>query len=126
MTLERYDACMETTVAALQAEALRFRDARDWAPFHKAKDLAVGLAVEAGELLELFLWKSEAETEAARTDPTARERVGEELADVLMFVLYLAHERGVDLPAAFHDKLRKNAAKYPVERFKGTARKYDA
>jgi len=117
---------METTVAALQAEALRFRDARDWAQFHKAKDLAVGLAVEAGELLELFLWKSEAETEAARTDPAARERVGEELADVLMFVLYLAHERGVDLPAAFHDKLRKNAAKYPVERFKGSARKYDA
>lgn len=126
MTPWRYDPRMETTVAALQAEALRFRDARDWAQFHKAKDLAVGLAVEAGELLELFLWKSEAETEAARTDPAARERVGEELADVLMFVLYLAHERGVDLPAAFHDKLRKNAAKYPVERFKGSARKYDA
>ena len=117
---------IDTSLAALSAEARRFRDARDWAQFHRAKDLAMGLAVEAGELLELFLWKSEAEVEAARADPAAKVRVGEEMADVLMFLLYLAHERGVDLVAAFHDKLAKNAAKYPVERFKGSARKYDA
>lgn len=117
---------MDTSLTALQAEALRFRDARDWAQFHRAKDLAMGLSVEAGELLELFLWKSEAEVEAGRTDPAAKVRVGEEMADVLMFLLYLAHERGVDLVDAFRDKLVKNAVKYPVERFRGSAAKYDA
>lgn len=119
-------AAMHTTLADLQREALAFRDARAWAPFHRAKDLAMGLTIEAGELLELFLWKRDDEVDAARADPAARVRVGEEMADVLMFLLYLAHERGVDLVDAFHDKLVKNAAKYPVERFRGSATKYDA
>ena len=117
---------MTPSIADLQAEVLAFRDARDWAQFHRAKDLAMGLAVEAGELLELFLWKGDAALETERDDPRAKERAGEELADVLVYLLYLAHERGIDLAAAVRDKLRKNEAKYPVERFRGSARKYDA
>ncbi len=116
---------MGVTLDELLAEAIRFRDARDWAQFHRPKDLALGLSIEAGELGELLLWKTDAEIEAALADPRFRERVGEELADVTLFLLYLAHRAGIDLAAAVRDKLSKNAVKYPVERFRGSARKYD-
>jgi NTP pyrophosphatase (non-canonical NTP hydrolase) len=116
---------MDDSLAALTAEAIRFRDARDWAQFHRPKDLALGLSIEAGELGELLLWKTDAEIEAALAEPRFRERVGEELADVTLFLLYLAHTLDVPLAAAVRAKLAKNAAKYPVERFRGSARKYD-
>ncbi len=101
----------------LQNEALAFRDARDWAQFHNAKDLAAGLSIEAGELLECFLWK-----DAKSADPA---QVREELADVLVYALLLAHEAKVDLPSAIREKLAKNALKYPVDKAKGRADKYD-
>ena len=125
MRAARYDAPMDDSIARLTEEALRFRDAREWARFHTRKDLALGLAIEAGELGELFLWRTEAEVDAALAEPRYRERVREELADVALFVLYLAHRTGTDLAAAVREKLVKNAAKYPVERARGTARKYD-
>jgi NTP pyrophosphatase (non-canonical NTP hydrolase) len=102
---------------ALQKEALAFRDARDWAQFHNAKDLAAGLSIEASELLECFLWK-----DAKSADPA---KVREEIADVLVYALLLAHEAKVDLPSAIREKLAKNALKYPVEKAKGRADKYD-
>ena len=125
MRAARYDAPMDDSIARLTEEALRFRDAREWARFHTRKDLALGLAIEAGELGELFLWRTEAEVDAALAEPRYRERVREELADVALFVLYLAHRTSTDLAAAVREKLVKNAAKYPVERARGTARKYD-
>jgi len=116
---------MGDSLSELLAEAIRFRDARDWAQFHRPKDLALGLSIEAGELGELLLWKTDAEIDAALCEPRFRERVGEELADVALFLLYLAHRTGTDLAAAVRDKLGKNAVKYPVDRFRGSARKYD-
>ena len=104
-------------ISELQHEALAFRDARDWAQFHNAKDLAAGLSIEAGELLECFLWK-----DAKSADPA---KVREELADVLIYALLLAHEAKVDLPSAIREKLAKNALKYPVDKAKGRADKYD-
>ena len=104
-------------ISALQKEALAFRDARDWAQFHNAKDLAAGLSIEASELLECFLWK-----DAKSADPA---KVREEIADVLVYALLLAHEAKVDLPSAIREKLAKNALKYPVEKAKGRADKYD-
>jgi NTP pyrophosphatase (non-canonical NTP hydrolase) len=104
-------------ITALQKEALAFRDARDWAQFHNAKDLAAGLSIEAGELLECFLWK-----DAKSADPA---KIREELADVLVYALLLAHEAKIDIPSAVRDKLAKNAIKYPVEKAKGRADKYD-
>jgi NTP pyrophosphatase (non-canonical NTP hydrolase) len=104
-------------IADLQKEALAFRDARDWAQFHNAKDLAAGLSIEASELLECFLWK-----DAKSADPA---KIREELADVLVYALLLAHEANVDLPSAIREKLTKNALKYPVEKAKGRADKYD-
>jgi NTP pyrophosphatase (non-canonical NTP hydrolase) len=104
-------------ISSLQKEALAFRDARDWAQFHNAKDLATGLSIEASELLECFLWK-----DAKSADPA---KIREELADVLVFALLLAHEAKIDIPSAVREKLDKNALKYPVEKAKGRADKYD-
>ena len=95
----------------------KFRDERDWAQFHNAKDLAAGLSIEAGELLEQFLWKQPKEADPAK--------VQAELADVLIFALLLAHEQKIDLTQAITQKLAENAVKYPVEKAKGRATKYD-
>jgi len=100
-------------LADLQNEALAFRDARDWAQFHNAKDLSI----EASELLECFLWK-----DSKSADPA---KIREELADVLVYALLLAHEAKIDIPAAVRAKLALNALKYPVEKAKGRADKYD-
>lgn len=104
-------------ITTLQKEALAFRDARDWAQFHNAKDLAAGLSIEASELLECFLWK-----DAKSADP---EKVREELADVLVYALILAHEAKIDIASAIREKLAKNALKYPVDKARGRADKYD-
>lgn len=101
---------------ALTRKWVEFRDARDWAQFHNPKDLALGLSIEAAELNELFLWKDAGEAPKAR--------VREELADVLGFALLLAHHYGFDIPEIVEEKLQKNAAKYPVDKARGSNRKY--
>jgi len=96
---------------------IQFRDERDWAQFHNAKDLAVALNIEAGELLEAFLWKSSEEAKS--------EKVKEELADVFAYALLLAHKYEFDIEEIVLEKIQTNAEKYPVEKAKGTAKKYD-
>jgi len=103
----------------------RFRDERDWAQFHNPKDLALSASIEAAELLELFQWKDAGEVEAFASSEEGRRRIGEESADVLILLLSLADRCGVDLYAATEKKLEANALKYPVDRAKGSARKYD-
>lgn len=95
---------------------LKFRDERDWEQFHNAKDLALALNIEAGELLEAFLWKS---SEQADIDT-----VKEELADVLAFAFLLAEKYGLDVKQIVLEKIEKNALKYPVAKSKGSAKKY--
>jgi NTP pyrophosphatase (non-canonical NTP hydrolase) len=102
---------------ALKAKIRQFRDDRDWAQFHNAKDLALALSIEAAELLEVFLWK-----DAESADP---QKVREELADVLMYALLLADKQGLDITQIIEDKLRLNDEKYPVEKAKGSAKKYN-
>jgi len=112
-----------STLADLTAMALRFRDERDWAQFHTPKDVALSLTLEAAELLEIMQWRDgPALDEHLRAE---REHVGQELSDILSWVLILAHDQGIDLGAAFAAKLEHNAAKYPVEKARGVARKYD-
>lgn len=108
----------------LMRAAIRFRDERDWAQFHDPKDLALGLSIEAAELAELFLWKRPGESEAALSEAPFRQRLAEELADVQIFLLYLAHAADLDLPEAVRAKLAINARKYPVDRARGNATKY--
>ena len=114
-----------TTIDELQAEVVRFRDAREWARFHTPKNLAMGLGIEAGELAELFLWKSDEEIAAALSDPAYRARVAEELADVQVFLLFLSEATGIPLADAVRAKMTRNAEKYPVEKARGNAKKYD-
>jgi dCTP diphosphatase len=114
-----------TTDPELQrlVEALRaFAAERDWEQFHSPKNLAAALAVEAGELLEHFQWLTE---EASRALPEdRRDAVALELADVLLYLLRLADQLGIDPLAAAHRKLEINARKYPADRARGTSRKY--
>ena len=98
---------------------VKIRDERDWAQFHDSKNLAAAIGIEAAELNELFLWKTIKESESVD-----RERLKEELADVLAYALLLAHKHDIDVKDAVLEKIAKNAAKYPVEKAKGTAAKY--
>lgn len=100
----------------------KHRDARDWRQFHQPKDLAISLALEAGEVLELFQWKGD--EEAQEFIAKNKERLGEELADVLYWTLTLAHDAGIDLKEAFHRKMLINEKKYPVEKARGRKEKY--
>ncbi len=106
-----------TEIEQLLQQIRNFRDARDWQQFHNSKDLAVALSIEASELLELFLWK---DNEGA--DP---QKLKEELADVLMYALLLADKHGLDIKQIIEDKIKRNNEKYPVDKAKGTAKKYN-
>lgn len=98
-------------------ELIKFRNERDWEQFHNPKDLALAINVEAGELLEIFLWKK---PEDARI-----ENIKEELADVFAFAFLLAEKYDLDVKQIVLDKIKKNGEKYPVEKARGTAKKYD-
>lgn len=112
---------MDATIASLHdlAEALRsFNAERGWGRYHTPRQLATALSVEAGELLELFLWKDEG-------DLPDRERLGEEMADVLICLTNLASRLDLDLLEVARDKIAKNGTRYPVERARGRADKWD-
>ena len=98
---------------------VRFRDARNWQQFHNSKDLAVALSIEAAELNELFLWKSVEDSEKVN-----KEKIAEELADVLAFALLLAEKHGFDVKEIVLDKIRKNGMKYTVDKSRNKATKY--
>ncbi|WP_291995589.1 nucleotide pyrophosphohydrolase [Candidatus Accumulibacter sp. ACC003] len=109
---------------ALTAKVLEFRDQRNWAQFHSLRNLIVSLNLEASELLELTQWKSDAEMAALSADGEAQEALRDECADVLIYLLLIAENAGIDLEDAASAKLLKNARKYPVEVSYGSSRKY--
>jgi NTP pyrophosphatase (non-canonical NTP hydrolase) len=105
-------------------DALRaFAAARDWQAFHSPKNLATALCVEAAELLEVFQWMNEADSR--NLEAGAKAAAGEEIADVLMYLVMIADELGIDPVAAAERKMIDNERKYPVEKARGTSRKYD-
>ena len=106
----------------LKSRVRAFVAERDWDRFHSPKNLAMALSVEAAELVELFQWLTEAESEAL--DANRRLRVADELADVLWFLVRIADRLDIDLLEAAGRKLEANAAKYPADRVRGQARKY--
>ncbi len=117
----------ETTQPGLDELTRRLiavRDARDWRPFHGLKNLMLSLNLEAAEILELAQWKSDDEIEQAAADPGFRDRLGEECADVLLYLLLICERAGIDLETAARAKIDLNAVKYPVEKARGNARKY--
>ena len=110
----------DSTLAELQHDVIAFRDARDWGQFHRPKDVALGLSLEAAEVLELFQWKEGDEARAVY----GSERLADELADVLYWVLLMARDAGFDLGAALERKMAKNGEKYPIATAKGNSKKY--
>ena len=96
---------------------LQFRNERDWEQFHNPKDLALAINIEAAELLELFLWKKSEEADI--------EKIKEELADVLAYTFLLAEKYNLDVKEIVLEKIKKNAEKYPVDKAKGIATKYN-
>jgi NTP pyrophosphatase (non-canonical NTP hydrolase) len=111
------------SIEKLTNQIIKFRDARDWKQFHNAKDLALSLTLEAAEVLEHFQWKSKEEIE--KYIKTNKTDIGEELADVLYWVLLMAHDLKIDIAKAVNDKMKQNAKKYPVSKSKGKHTKYN-
>ena len=109
---------------ALVKQILAFRDERDWAQFHTPKNLAAALAIEAAELQELMLWKSEREVADLITSRPGHSKLSDEIADVLIYGILCCESAGIDPEAAIRIKLKKNAEKYPVEKAKSNAKKY--
>ena len=113
---------MSDALQALQKALREFAHERDWEQFHSPKNLATALSVEAAELLEHFQWLTD---EQSRTlDDAKRTAVGEELADVLLYLLQLADKLDIDPLQAAERKLRLNAQKYPADRARGRSDKY--
>jgi NTP pyrophosphatase (non-canonical NTP hydrolase) len=110
-------------LAHLTAEVRQFTDERDWGRYHSPRNLAMALSVEANELLELFLWS--ADDGPQPLNPDRAPRVADEAADVLMCLLNFADRAGIDLAEALRSKLERARHKYPVDRVKGRALKYD-
>ncbi len=101
-------------------ELIKFRNERDWEQFHDSKNLALAISIEAAELNELFLWKKDNESENVKID-----KIKEELADILSFSFLLAEKHNLDIFEIVLEKIKRNGEKYPVEKAKGTAKKYD-
>lgn len=115
----------ETTVEEAKLLAKKFVTDRDWKQFHDAKKMADSLMVEMGELMELFLWKTNQEVvEKLASDQAYKQEVEDETADVFFNLLMFVEEAGIDLSAAFEQKIAKAEAKYPIEKAKGINKKY--
>lgn len=96
---------------------VKFRNERDWEQFHNSKDLSLAISIEANELLELFLWKN--------AEDANKEKIKEELADVLAYAFLLAEKNGLNVKDIILEKIKKNGEKYPIDKAKGTAKKYN-
>ncbi|THK43260.1 nucleotide pyrophosphohydrolase [Methylophaga sp. SB9B] len=110
--------------AELLKQLIEFRRERDWEQFHNPKDIAISLSIEAAELLEWFQWRDKTEIQQM-LETDKREALEDEIADVAVYLSYLCYDLNIDLEQAIKRKMDKNAAKYPVEKVKGRADKYN-
>jgi NTP pyrophosphatase (non-canonical NTP hydrolase) len=111
-----------TTLAALKEAMRQFVSERSWEPFHSPKNLSMGVAVEAAELMEHFLWVDNEASRQVVHDPNKLAAIADEMADVACYLLALSNALGIDLSEAVLSKLAKNAIKYPAEKFRGRYR----
>ena len=114
----------ETKLHELKDKIKEFCDARDWDQFHNAKELAIALSIEASELLEIFRWKTPEEVQALFENEKKKEDIEDEMADVLYFLVRMAQRYDLDLTEALERKMDKNDKKYPVEKARGSNKKY--
>ena len=109
-------------LSELTAAVVRHRDEREWKQFHTPKELAISLCIESAELLQLMQWHKAADLQNVIEEK--RPHLQDELADVLFSVLLMAHELNLDLGQSFLDKLQKTAEKYPIDKSRGSPKKY--
>ncbi len=114
---------MAKDITAITKRIIAFRNARDWKQFHNPKDVALSLVLEAAEVMEHFQWKNKKEIEKYIIKNKAE--IGEELADTLYWILLMSHDLKIDVLDALNKKMKKNEAKYPVEKAKGKHTKYN-
>ena len=107
------------TIADLKTLVRQFVEERAWQPFHSPKNLAMGIAVEAAELMECFLWLDLPASYEAVKEPKQREAIADEMADVLCYLVNLSNVLGIDLSEALAAKMIKNRLKYPAEKYRG-------
>ncbi len=112
----------QQSLSELQSIIRKFCDDRDWDQFHNPKDLSISLALEAAEVLEHFQWKNK--DEMAKHSVENKDAIAEELADVLYWVLLLSNKLDIDLITAFEGKMKKNEQKYPIDKARGSHKKY--
>lgn len=115
----------ERRIHELKEKIKEFCDARDWDQFHNAKELAIALSIEASELLEIFRWKTHEEVDELFKDEKKKEEIEDELADIMYFLVRIAQKYDLDLSEALDRKMEKNNNKYPVDKAKGSHKKYD-
>jgi len=108
----------------INTEIEKFIKDRDWDQFHSIKNLSMALSVESSELLEIFQWMSEAQSEEIKNDTKLKGKVEDELADIFVYLLRIANKTEVNLEQAVLNKIQKNALKYPVEKSRGNSKKY--
>ena len=118
------DEDRSTTVEQLKLLIQKFCEAREWDKFHNAKDLAIGIVTEGSELLERFRFKSETEVDRLFNSPESKAEVAEEISDTLYFTLRLAQRYNIDVSSELRKKLKKNEVRYPVQKAKGSNKKY--
>jgi NTP pyrophosphatase (non-canonical NTP hydrolase) len=114
---------MEDRLSQISEKAIQFRDARDWEQFHDPKNLAEAISIESGELLENFLWIKNTD-KSYDLDSQKLEDVKEEIADIMIYLIYLCEGLKIDLPQAVENKIEMNGRKYPIEKAKGSSKKY--
>jgi len=118
------DKDSNTTIEHLKKLVKKFCEDREWDKYHSPKNLAIGIVTEASELLEIFRWKSEEDSYNLLKDPKKLEEIRHELADVFYFVLRFAQKYEIDLTNALIEKLKINEERYPIEKAKGSDKKY--
>jgi NTP pyrophosphatase (non-canonical NTP hydrolase) len=114
----------ETNIHTLKEKIRKFCEDRDWDQFHNAKDLAIALIIENAELLEHFRWKSDKEIKEMFDDKVKKENIEDEMADVLYFLVRIAQKYNIDLSEALERKMAKNEKRYPVDKSRGSNKKY--
>lgn len=112
-------------LGSIMKQIKTFSEERDWDQFHSVKNLSMALSVESSELLEIFQWQTEEQSNKAKNDPKIKQKSTEEVADIFIYLLRVAEKLEIDIEDAVRSKLIKNAEKYPVELSKGNSKKYN-
>lgn len=115
---------MTIDMKKLQGEIDKFVTDRDWDQFHSVKNLSMALSVECSELVEIFQWMKEEKSNAVASDPETIGKVKDEVADIFFYLMRVVEKTGIDLEEAVLEKIKKNEAKYPVEKSRGISKKY--